>query len=132
MEFTKLGRTGLDVSRICVLKKASPFSLRDQWFESGSLQRGVAREPDFRVRIRSMIVGSLLSSSPSILVSNRSVARDLDGERRSGRRGRWSRALVRGRSGLALAGVLGVTAEDIRVRDRADREARVTPRLAEC
>jgi hypothetical protein len=74
----------------------------------------------------------LPSSSPSILISNRSVARDLHGDRRSGRRGRWSRALVRGRSGVGARGVLGVTAEDIRVRDRADREARVAPRLADC
>ena len=39
--------------------------------------------------------------------------------RRSGRRGRWSRALVRHGvdPGQALAAVLGVSAENIRVRD---------------
>src|SRR5262245_36273049 len=33
------------------LEKANPFSLRDQWFESISLQRGVRCEPDF-LRLR--------------------------------------------------------------------------------
>jgi hypothetical protein len=41
--------------------------------------------------------------------------------RRSGGHGRWSKALVRHGAdpGAALAGVLGVSAEDIRVRDRS-------------
>jgi len=42
--------------------------------------------------------------------------------RRAGRRGRWTKALVRHGADprAALAGVLGVPAEDICVRDRAD------------
>jgi hypothetical protein len=42
--------------------------------------------------------------------------------RRAGRRGRWSKALVRHGADprVALAGVLGVPAEDIRVRDRPE------------
>jgi hypothetical protein len=46
----------------------------------------------------------------------------------------WSKALVRHGSDarVALAGVLGVSAGDIWVRDRGDREARVARHLAEC
>jgi hypothetical protein len=42
--------------------------------------------------------------------------------RRARRRGRWSKALVRhgADAGVALAGVLGVPAEDIRVREGAE------------
>ena len=78
-----------------------------------------------------MIVGSLLLPLPSWFQIGRlpgiSTENDEAGDAGDGP-GLWCGA----DPGLALAGVLGVAAEDIRVRDRADREARVAPRLAEC
>src|SRR5712671_2914534 len=43
------------------------FLTRDRWFESGSLQRGVNCEPDFRGRIPSMTVGDFANANPAPL-----------------------------------------------------------------
>jgi hypothetical protein len=40
---------------------------RNRWFESGSLQRGVRCEPDFRWRIPSMTVGDFAKANPAPL-----------------------------------------------------------------
>jgi len=43
------------------------FLTRDRWFESGSLQRGVRREPDLQGRIPSMTAGDFANANPSPL-----------------------------------------------------------------